>query len=190
MESWQKFLHPQVLKQNLISASLYLSAYEICKKDIIEKPVSFFTDGLMDQKLNEAEYSKEVLSLSKSKLNASLLWFKSFGAIDDDDIERFNSARKLRNDIAHKLPEYISDIDREIDKSAFESLMEVTHKIGVWWVVNYELPINPDYCGEEIDESGIKTGTLLMLQLTMDIAYGNEPEEGYYYKKAVESTNS
>jgi len=190
MESWQKLLHPKILKRNLITASLYLSAYEVCKKSIIEKPKSFFSDGIMEEKLNLEEYKKEVLSLAKSPLDATLLWFKSSGAINDQDIEGFKNARKLRNDIAHELPLYISEDDRNIDQSAYESLLEVTHKIGVWWVINYELPINPDYDGQEIDESEIKTGTLLMLQMIMDIAYDNEPEEGYYFKNAVERMNS
>ncbi|GAA6204446.1 hypothetical protein NBRC116600_12430 [Thalassotalea sp. SU-HH00458] len=143
----------------------------------------------MEKKINEDEYKKEVRSLAKSPLDATLLWFKSNGAIDDKDIEGFKKARKLRNDIAHELPLYISESDRNIDQSAYESLLEVTHKIGVWWVINFELPINPDYDGQEIDESEIKTGTILMLQMIMDIAYDNEPEEGYYYKNAVERMN-
>lgn len=190
MESWQKLLHPKILKRSLITASLYLSAYEICKKSILEKPKAFFSDGIMEEKLNSEEYQKEVLSLAKSPLEATLLWFKSLGAIDDKDIIGFKDSRKLRNDIAHELPLYISELDRNIDQSAYESLLEVTHKISVWWVVNVELSTNPDYDGQEIDESEIKTGTLLMLQMIMDIAYDNEPEEGYYYKNAVEQMNS
>ena len=36
---------------------------------------------------------------------------------------------------------------------------------------------------EVVDESGIKVGTVMMIQMMMDIAYGNEPEEGYYYNE-------
>ncbi|MGO4891840.1 hypothetical protein [Flavobacterium sp. W21_SRS_FM6] len=190
MESWQKLLHPKLLKRNLITASLYLSAYEVCKNSIIEKPKIFFSDGIVEEKLNLEEYKKEVLSLAKSPLEATLLWFKSHGAIDDNDINGFKESRKLRNDIAHELPLYISESDRNIDQSAYESLLEVTHKVGVWWLINFELPINPDYDCQEIDENEIKTGTLIMLQMIMDIAYDNEPEEGYYYKNAVERMNS
>lgn len=186
MEHWEKLLNPQVLRQNLISASLFISAYEMCRNCIIDKPREFFTDSWSIETVQISEqYKKEVLSLAKSPLEASFLWFKGLDAVNDQDIENFSKARELRNQIAHNLPDFISNPEREIDQRIFEGLLEVTHKVGVWWVINFELSLNPDYNGEEIDESGIKTGTILMVQMMMDIAYGNEPEEGYYYNNVM-----
>jgi len=183
MDCWEKLLNPPVLRQNLISASVFISAYEICKDSIIDKPKSFFTDSWSTEKIECSEkYKSEVLSLAKSPLKSSFLWFKELGAVDDKDIDNFSKARELRNKIAHNLPNFISDPEYEIDQKVFEGLLDVTHKIGVWWVINCELPTNPDYNGEEIDVSEIQIGTIMMVRMMMDIAYGNEPEEGYYYK--------
>lgn len=186
MKHWEKLLNPQVLRQNLISASIFISAYELCRNFIIDHPRTFFTDFWKPEEAQlSPEYMKEVLSLARSPLEASLLWFKSMDAINECDIEKLNQARQLRNKLAHDLPKYISEPDCKIEPSAFEGLIEVTHKIGVWWILNFELPINPEFSGEEVDESGIKVGTVLMIQMMIDIAYGNEPEEGYYYKKML-----
>lgn len=186
MEHWEKLLNPQVLRQNLISASIFISAYELCRTYIIDQPRTFFTDFWKpEEERLSPEYKDEVLSLAKSPLEASLLWFKSMDAVDDYDIEKFNQARQLRNKLAHDLPKYISEPGCEIEPSAFEGLIEVTHKIGVWWILNFELPINPEFSGKEIDESGIRVGTVLVIQMMKDIAYGDEPEEGYYYKEML-----
>lgn len=186
MKHWKKLLHPQVLKDSLITASIYLSAYEMCRSSIIDKPKSFFSDLSNNEIiLNREEYDKEVMSLSKSPLEASLLWFKNMAVITDKDIESFNEARKLRNKLAHDLPTFISTPGHEINSEEFHKLTSVTHKVGVWWVLNYELSIDPSYNGEEI-----KIGTILMIQMMMDIAYGNEPEEGYYYKLVIEKHDS
>ena len=145
MEHWEKLLNPQVLRQNLISASIFISAYELCRSYIIDQPRTFFTDFWKpEQEQLSPEYNEEVLSLSKSPLEASLLWFKSMGAIDDGDLEKFNRARQLRNKLAHDLPMHISEPGCEIEPRAFEGLVEVTHKLGVWWIFNFELPINPE----------------------------------------------
>lgn len=183
-QHWEKLLNPQVLRQNLISASIFISAYELCRSYIIGQPRMFFSDYWMpEQKQLSPEYNEEVLSLSQSPLEASLLWFKSMGAIDDGDLEKFNQARQLRNKLAHDLPKYISEPGCEIEPSTYEGLIEVTQKLGVWWVMIIELSINQDFSSEVIDESSIKVGTVMMIQVMMDIAYGNEPEEGYYYNE-------
>lgn len=186
MEQWEKLLNPKMLRHNLINTSIFISAYELCKTYIVDQPRTFFSDfWKQEEERLSLEYKEEVLSLAKSPLEASLLWFKSMNAIDDNDIEKFNQARQLRNKLAHDLPKYISDPSCEIEPLAFKGLIEVTHKIGAWWILNFELPINPDFSDKEVDESGIKVGTVLMIQMMMDIAYGNEPEEGYYYKEML-----
>jgi hypothetical protein len=46
-------------------------------------------------------------------------------------------------------------------------------KIGVWWVVNVEIPTNLDFGGKEIDEEGVVPGTVLTLQMLIEVASGN-----------------
>jgi hypothetical protein len=83
------------------------------------------------------------------------------------------------------MPKFISDPKYEVDASIFDAMLEVTYKIGVYWVLNYELPLNPDYDGQEqeVDKNGIQIGTIVMINMMMQIAFGKEIEEGYFYNE-------
>ena len=43
--SWERFLNPTCLKQNIITASVYLIAFEMLKSSIEEKIRNFFIEG-------------------------------------------------------------------------------------------------------------------------------------------------
>lgn len=59
-------------------------------------------------------------------------------------------------------------------------LISLLQKIEVWWIVKFEIPINADFDGAEINESGIVSGAALMTQLMFEITLG-EPEKASYY---------
>jgi hypothetical protein len=42
IKAWDKFLDPQKLKRSLIEASIFITAYELLKEEIIDRPKSFF----------------------------------------------------------------------------------------------------------------------------------------------------
>jgi len=99
-KSWQKFLHPETLKGNLIHIALFISAFEMFKDIIIEKPKTFFSTGFnQDGLIISDNYKIEVSSKSKSPLYASLLWFKDIGVIEEKDIKIFNDIKKHRNEV-------------------------------------------------------------------------------------------
>ena len=45
---WEKLLDPDVLKANLVRASLYLASYELLKSAVIENPRGFINMGHTD----------------------------------------------------------------------------------------------------------------------------------------------
>lgn len=138
MESWEKLLDPKSLRSNLITASLYISAYEVCRESTIDKLRGYYFDFWdKDGPHPNKDYETKVLALDKSPLQATLLWFKEFGAIDDTDIESFSKARQLRHQVAHDLPNLLSSPAHKIDQAVFDRLLNVTHKIGVWWINEY-----------------------------------------------------
>lgn len=182
-ESWEKFLNPETLKGNLIAISLFITSFEMFKDRVIEKPETFFTNGFKEDGLIiDEEYKTEVLSLSKSKLYASLLWFKKMEAIDQSDIDTFDLIRQHRNDVAHQPMEFLATAHRNFDTSKFEDLVTLFTKIEKWWFINFELAIDPDMLPEGTNPDEVMFGPIWSLQLMLDIALGNEPEEGYYYK--------
>ena len=181
-KSWQKFLHPETLKGNLIHIALFISAFEMFKDIIIEKPKTFFSNGFnQDGLILSDSYKTEVLSKSKSPLYASLLWFKDIGAIEEEDIEIFNAIKKHRNEVTHELIGFVSDSKKEFDTEQFKNLIDLLSKIEKWWLINFEIAINPDMMPEDANIDEVIPGPIWTLQLMLDISLGGEPEEGYYY---------
>jgi hypothetical protein len=180
--SWETFLHPETLRGNLIAIALFISAFEMFKDRVIEKPETFFSNGF-DQNglIVDEKYKTEVLSKSKSRLYASLLWFKEMEAIDDEDIESFDIIRKHRNEVTHELTDFLSNANRNLDPTAFQRLIALLSKIEKWWLINFEMAINPEMVPESVNVDDVIPGPIWSLQLMLDIALGNEPEEGYYY---------
>ena len=182
-DSWEKFLNPKVLKGNLISISIFIAAYEIFKDAVIEKPEVFFSNGF-DQNglIMDEKYKTDVLSKSKNKLYASLLWLKEMEAINQSDIDAFDSIRKHRNEVAHELMDFVTNSNRNFEASIFQELINLLKKVETWWFINFEASIDPDILPEGTDPNEVIPGPIWSLQLMLDIALGNEPEEGYYHK--------
>lgn len=44
-KSWENFLNPEVLRPNLIMASLYIAAFEMLKDTIVERIRDFYITG-------------------------------------------------------------------------------------------------------------------------------------------------
>jgi len=187
-QSWKKFLHPETLKGNLVAVSLFITSFEMFKDAVVQKPKTFFTNGFdKNGPIVGEEYKTEVLSKSKSPLYASLLWFKEMGAINNSDIEAFNTIRKHRNELAHEILEFITNANKNLDTTIFQTLIQLLSKIEKWWFVNFELAINPDIAEDDVNLDEVIPGPIWSLQLMLDIALGNEPEEGYYYKAFEEN---
>ena len=71
--SWERVLHPETLKTNIITASIFSMAFEMLKDSIIEKIEGFFTDGFNENgMIISPEYKEKVLTLNRSPLYTSL----------------------------------------------------------------------------------------------------------------------
>ncbi len=180
--SLEKFLHPKTLKNNLLTISLFITAFENFKESVISKPVAFFCDGFNENGyILDEKYNTDVLSLSKSKLYATLLWLQTLEAIDQHDILKFDAIRKHRNEVAHETMEFLANAEKNFDVTKFTDLITLLTKIEKWWFVNFEASIDPDMLPEGANADDVIPGVIWSLQLMFDIALGNEPEEGYYY---------
>ncbi len=169
--SWAKFLNPESLRGNLITASIFLTAYELLRNLVIDRIHDLFTcefnkhGGVISQ-----DYKGKVLSLDKSPLRASLLWLKEVSAIDDTDIELVDEIRKHRNELAHDLPKFIATADAEINVNLLGDIYELLTKIDRWWIKEVDIPTNPDFDGQEVADDEIQSGMMLCMQMMLRIA--------------------
>lgn len=180
-EKWEQLLTPALMQERLISASLYVTAFELLKESIIGRLRSFYMVGFdIDGDVIDEGYATSVLSRNKSPLYASLDWLVENGVIDKSDLESFERIKAARNSLAHELPSLVMGEADIKHMERFQELVTLLRKIEIWWVVNLEIPTNPDFDGVEIDEEKIVPGPLLMIQIMLDVVSGNEALLNHY----------
>ncbi|MCK9177739.1 MAG: hypothetical protein M0P93_01875 [Candidatus Cloacimonetes bacterium] len=189
-DKWEKFLNPDEIKPYLLFCSLFLTSYEILKGIIIDRPIVFFSDWSdLPDPIKVSDYEENVLSLDEKQrpLQASINWHQQNNIIDADDIQIFNRITKYRNTIAHRLLKHC--VDNPIDDIGhiFNDIVNLIYKIEKWWIINYELEINPIENVEEIDYDKILPGAIITIQILVDIALGEKEESEHYYKKYIET---
>lgn len=133
------------LQELLVSASFYLTAYEFFKSYIMERPKSLFVHD-PDSESEERRYKAEMKKLHKRDIvKATLEWYRREGAITEDEKLEIIDLKNYRNKIAHELPNILFDADFIIDENKLSRVEYFYEKIGRWWIINYELPVNEKY---------------------------------------------
>lgn len=183
----ERFLNPQVMRQNIITASLFIASYEILKDCIIRRINNFYCTGLesKDEDINCRLYETEVRSRHKKILIASLLWLKENGIITENDKRKFDKLTEIRNLFAHEIHKVLADGLPTDLPEYFLQLISLLSKIEKWWIVNVDIPVNPEWDAKEIDEDGIFPGSVAYIKILMDIALGTEEEAGVYLRKLL-----
>jgi hypothetical protein len=183
-DEWIGFLKPETLKANLINYALYIALFEAFRDYIISSVKDFYVNGFDETGLTyRSEYSEKVLSISKSKLYASLHWLKEADAIDDDDILEFEKQKNFRNKMAHEMMSSLFENEGEGYVENLIGLMKLRIKIEKWWILNVDIPTNSDFDNKDVTEDQIVTGSALMNKIMIDILTGKDGEADFYYKE-------
>ena len=155
LRSFAKMSSPVVLQQNLIVAGLYLVGYELLKGTVIDRLRGFYSGAGIDGAPDERHAEKVLALYPKDLFRASCLWFLERGAINDADVAEIQAIRDHRNALAHELPSFIADADRQLEASRLERIRSLVAKIDLWWVREIEIPLNPDFDGRDIPDEKI-----------------------------------
>ena len=173
-ERWERFLDPDAVKPSLFLATMFITTFEILKNSIIDHLRNFYANGWNENgPIISPEYQSKVLSRKNSPLYASLDWLHESEAISTKDLEKYEELKKTRNLLAHQLFEVVTGQIESKHETQFDELVELLRKIEVWCVINLEIATNPDFDGQEIDEEGIVPGSILSLQMLIEVASGN-----------------
>jgi hypothetical protein len=155
---------------------LYLTAYELLRGTVIDRIQSFFTHGFADED-SEAiidEQYKEIERLHNSVFLASCLWLQQNSVISSEDAADIVNIRRHRNQIAHELPEFLGDADREINLEYLQNIRRLLRKIETWWIRNVDLHINSDFDDIEVTDEDIHPGSVLVLNEIIRIALSSD----------------
>ncbi|KRA33477.1 hypothetical protein ASD68_10855 [Rhodanobacter sp. Root627] len=178
---WEELLDPEITRERLISASLYIAAFEILKQSICDRIRDFYCFGFgVGGDLIDPKYQAEVLSRNRSRLYASLSWLQENDVLEQSDIESFERVKATRNALAHNLQGLVFGELPSTHVQLFPELVKLIRKIETWWVVNVEIPTNPDYDGQEVLEEHVVPGPVIMLQLMQEVASGNAEFLAHY----------
>ncbi len=191
IEKWLKFLDPENLKGNLMFSSLFIASFESFKDYVVDEVKFFFNDGYRDGQFTfSEEYNTKVKSLDKSLLKASLLWLKDLEAIDEKDIETYNDLRQYRNKLSHELMSLLFEgLPQELPEK-FTQLISLRVKIEKWWVLNIEVPTNPDFDSTTIiKDEDVITSSQIFNQLIFDMLSGDEKRASYYQNEFKKKFN-
>ena len=190
-DNWERFLDPDVLRPSLFLATMFTTAFEILKNSIVDRVRDFYADGFDKNGPSVgAEYQTKVLSKNRSALYASLHWLLEHQAIDENDLAVFEDLKRTRNQLAHELFEVVTGQVESTHESQFETLLVLLRKIELWWIVNVEIPINPDFDGQEVNEEGITPGAVLSLQMLIQVASGNTELLEQWRKSRLQPSNT
>lgn len=178
-QQWKNIFDKDILRGSVNIIALYITVYELLEDTIISRPKDFYTVVEFDDRAQQ-QYEQEVLALCRKEacpglntknkaLIASLLWFKSSGAIDDHDIQIFTESRKLRNKITHEMYGAIVEGGSAIVEQ-FLLLYNLFCKIERWWILEIEVPITDEIPADaEVNVNGVMSGNMVVLNVIMDI---------------------
>ena len=187
VRDWENLINPDVVREKFATVGLFLVAYEILAGCIRDKPRGFFAHEFKNGvSVPSDEYKAEVLALDpKGKFDAKrggIEWLNRMGAIDETDRNAIRGVTDLRNKVAHELPEIVLGGSLPAMNDHLSTLLELIEKIDRWWIVNVEIPTNPDFDGENIDESRIVSVLGIAMSTLRDVAMGKEEEAWAHYR--------
>lgn len=179
-----ELLNPETFKSNLIFSSIFIAYFENSTDYIIDQPRTFFYNGYDSEKgdIIDPDYKNKVLNLDKKPINASLLWFKENGAIDDNDIEIFDGLRRYRNKLSHELPKILLEegLEASVYSENLAKLFSLRIKLEKWWFFYFEIEFTDIENAETLEEKDVTTGGEIIYQLFMDLLSDDKEKANYY----------
>lgn len=178
-EQWESFLNPEVFKDRLINISMYITIYEMLKASIINRLKDFYIMTLIGARdlEGEEEYRSKVLSRRKNHLYASISWLIEHEVINEVDKENIEALKNYRNYLAHEMSDIVFNGEIKDLMKNFLCAYQLVHKIENWWIINFEMAINPDFTDanlEDIDIDNIQSGKKLMIDMALSVLSGSE----------------
>ncbi len=181
--NFEKLFNPEIIRKNLIRCSIYLTAFELLKYAIEQRIKDRLCFSLeMDENFEYLEcqaYKDQIVNRRIPQLNnnkniyySSCLWLQEADAISKDEVDELQKIRLHRNKIAHQIPKIMIDSEDEINLNLFESIKRLLAKIEQWWIIEFEMPLNPKYDNFDYDQLGlneVNSGNMILLNHLIEV---------------------
>ncbi|SEF90248.1 hypothetical protein SAMN04487953_10846 [Billgrantia desiderata] len=111
------------------------------------------------------------------------------GAIDDEDMRKFEHVKKCRNTLTHEMLSLASSgVDFDVAE-AFDEMVALLRKIEMWWFEHFEMAIDPESYPGDLDLDQVIPGPVWSLQMLIDVALGPKEEAEKYYDLFVSAAD-
>nr|WP_321501783.1 hypothetical protein [uncultured Dethiosulfovibrio sp.] len=132
---------------------------------------------------SKKNHEKTILSKINKKeknkaIKATLLWYKEHGAISEKEVKSFKIMTEMRNTLSHEL---LNKIFQGLPENIYDIYFDMTtllEKITKWWVMEIEIPTDPNILPEQyknIKWDEISSLDLCLIKTMTDIVFmGNE----------------
>jgi hypothetical protein len=171
-EFLRRLFDKETLKNRIARSGVFLIAFDFLKSALIRKIKWFITYG---GSASTELYVQEVLARDPQKdpLIASARWFQGRGVLTNEDVTLIIRFRDHRNVIAHELPNILFDTKFDGGLEIMFNLYTLLDKVEKWWILEIEVPTDPDFAGTEISPSDI-SASADTVKLLMRIVYDLE----------------
>jgi hypothetical protein len=164
-------LAPESIKQTLVRAGAFLSAYEPIRLQVVDGVQDFYWSGKEEngKKFLYHDYETEVRARDKNLYRASVSWLVGSEAITRDQAESLEKIHKHRHEIAHELPRILIYPDWDIDASLLIDAALVLRSLDVFWG-RMSMDIDPQWDGAEVADKDIWGGSSMLMGSLIEVA--------------------
>lgn len=177
-----KFFNQDIIKSYLVISSLYITLYELLQNAFVNRLKGFicsecYFDENGELKFIENDEYKRLknrkhpeLENNKNEFYSCSKWCLENKIISEVEFGLIQEIRRHRNRIAHDLPRFLLDEKLNLDMSLFENCKQLLIKFEKHWVLEFEIPINSEFDGQDINENDISTGIISIVEYLVIIA--------------------
>lgn len=152
--------------------------FEIIKHFIIGRLKELYCDADFNTDKSDAiketeRYKKEVKSLARDPLYASIKWFQNRGALSQEESDIISSANTRRCYFVHELSICLMEGFSESDITLLHSIINIYYKLDSWWVYNIDFP-DEIASHEKIKQGDCISSTAILHKIIFDVITGND----------------
>jgi hypothetical protein len=165
-------LAPDSMKQTLIRAGAFLSAYELIKLQVIDGVHDFYWHGEMRagrKVYDDVRYQAEVTARDKNPFRASCAWLIECGAITQQQAHVLKEVYEHRHEVAHELPRIVIDPDVDVRTDLLLAAAGCLRSLGIFWG-RMTVDADPQWDGVDVSDDDIWGGPDLLMGSLLEIA--------------------
>ena len=154
-------LAPEGMRETLVRAGCFLSAYELIKIQVVDGVRDFFWD--------RSDYDRDVASCGKNRFRASVGWLVDNKALTTEQGAVLEDVYQHRQEVAHELPKLLIDPDFEVNTRLLIDAAVCLRALGIFWG-RISVDADPQWDGQDVADDDIRSVPDLLMGSLIELA--------------------